>query len=296
MNVIIPEKVSLAFFSKISAMEVTILFNAPLKKSDLMKHTLHITAFLLSITVILLTTLFFSSLTKEVSGAPPYGESESEVPPLDSWQQLKKNWQRPPGPPRVGLQIGHLNNEQVPEELENLRGNTGAQAGGFTEVEVNMLIAEEIAIVLRSKGIIVDILSATVPPDYWADTFVAIHADGSTDTRVSGFKIASPWRDLTGKSEQLVELLNTSYQAKTGLRKDENITRNMRGYYAFSWWRFDHSIHPMTTAVIVETGFLTNRSDRKLITEQPQIPAQALAEGIEQFLVLNGIQPSTVES
>lgn len=222
---------------------------------------------------------------KQISGAPPYGLAESEVPPLDPWQELKQNWKRPNGPPKVGLQVGHLKNEEVPEELKNLLGNTGASSGGYSEVEVNMAIAEKIAEILRTKGIVVDILPTTVPPDYWADAFIAIHADGSLDTNTSGFKIAAPWRDLTGKSSTLVAALEKTYSEATGLAKDSNITRNMRGYYAFSWWKYEHSIHPMTTSVIVETGFLTNKADRALIAGQPSIPAQALANGIMDYLL-----------
>jgi hypothetical protein len=224
-----------------------------------------------------------------ISGAPPYGAAENDIPSLNSWEVLKQNWIRPNEPPKVGLQIGHLENEKVPEELKNLRGNTGASAGGYTETEVNRAIAEKTAALLKAQGIKVDILPATIPPDYWAGVFIAIHADGSTNPRTSGFKIAAPWRDLTGKSAELVTLLENSYATTTGLEKDENITRNMRGYYAFNWWRYEHSIHPMTTAAIVETGFLTNSSDRQLIAERPELPAQAIAEGVTTYLKQNGL-------
>jgi hypothetical protein len=240
----------------------------------------------------LLTWRVWPDTEPEISGAPPYGEALTDIPPLTPWEELKRNWRRPAGPPKVALQVGHLDNHQVPEELINLKGNTGASAGGYTEREVNKVIAEKLAVLLREEGVEVEILPATVPPDYWADAFIAIHADGNKDTSISGFKIAGPWRDLTGNSDDLVKFLEASYQTATSLEKDPNVTRNMRGYYAFSWWRYDHSIHPMTTAVIVETGFLTNRSDRKLIAEQPHIPAEGLAEGILTYLNSRGLLSS----
>lgn len=242
--------------------------------------------FILAIALVIVTATTYQIRTSSTqqSGAPPYGIAESEIPPLNPWEELRRNWKRPPGPARVGLQVGHLENDRLPEELSQLIGNTGAAAGGYTETEVNLAIAEKTADLLRARGIAVDILPATVPPDYWADAFIAIHADGSTDPSTTGFKIAAPWRDLTGKADSLVSNLEQTYQAATGLRKDDNITRNMRGYYAFSWWRFEHSIHPMTTAVIVETGFLTNRSDRKLIAENSAVPARAIADGIINYL------------
>lgn len=224
-----------------------------------------------------------------ISGAPPYGISESEIPPLTPWQQLRRDWQRPSGPPKVALQIGHLDNHLVPEELNNLRGNTGAEAGGYTEVEVNQAIAEKVAQLLEPYGVEVELIPTVVPVDYWADAFIAIHADGNLDPNISGFKIAAPWRDLTGRAHLLVETLEQTYQQATGMNIDPNITRNMRGYYAFSWWRFDHAIHPMTPAVIVETGFLTNRQDREMITRNNDIPAQALADGILEYLLKSNL-------
>lgn len=220
----------------------------------------------------------------EIYGAPPYGETKLEVPSLGNYENAHQDWKRPETPPRVGLQVGHLNNDEVPEELKVLRGNTGATGGGYTEAQINQVIAEKTADILRSEGIIVDVLPATVPPQYWADAFIAIHADGSTNKAVSGFKIAGPWRDLTGNSHDLVKSLENSYRSTTKMRQDDNITSNMRGYYAFSWWRYDHAIHPMTTAAIVETGFLTNASDRRLIAENPEVSAQAIAAGVIDYL------------
>jgi N-acetylmuramoyl-L-alanine amidase len=58
----------------------------------------------------------------------------------------------------------------------------------------------------------------------------------------------------------------------------------MRGYYAFNWRRYDHSVHPMTAAAIIETGFLTNARDRNVIVKDPQKAAQGIAGGILKFL------------
>src|SRR5690606_21028809 len=128
--------------------------------------------------------------------------------------------------------------------LHRLRGNTGAEGGGTTEVEVNLTIANLTKELLEEKGIIVDILPATVPENYWADVFVSVHADGSLDYLKSGYKGASPRRDFTNGANDLVRYVEESYESATGLVYDPEVTRNMRGYYAFSFWRFDHAIHP----------------------------------------------------
>lgn len=244
--------------------------------------------------VILLVIVFVGSIiywtghsTSDSMGAPPYGASYDEVP--DNPFELYRSWRRPDVPAKVGLQVGHWKNEELPEELEKLIGNTGAQGGGKWEWEVNYEIVSITADILRRENIQVDILPATVPEDYWADIFLAVHADGSTDTRTTGYKFAAPWRDFTGKSQNLVTLLESSYEKYTDLKKDPNITRNMRGYYAFSWWKYDHAIHPMTTAAIAETGFLTNYHDQQLLLRSPEIPATAIAEAIIQHLTNEGL-------
>lgn len=202
---------------------------------------------------------------------------------LEKYPDLAK-WKRPDGPIRVGLQVGHWKNDELPDELSNIKNNGGTSGGGFPEWEVNLNIAQRVKQLLEEKGVVVDLLPATIPPGYLADAFVSIHADGSTDRSVVGFKVASPRRDMSGKASELQQIINDTYKQITGLPQDLNITRNMTGYYAFSWRRFDHSIHPMTPAAILETGFLTNPSEAKLLIKNPSVPAGAIADALFNFL------------
>lgn len=222
-------------------------------------------------------------LKDKETGAPPYAAEDLEPPDMDPYAWMR-DWVRPDGPPKVGLQVGHWKNDELPEELERLIGRTGSSGGGKSEWEVNLKIAEETKKILEEKGIQVELLPATVPEDFWADAFVSIHADGSESPHTTGYKAAAPRRDFSGKAEKLVELIEEEYEKATGLVKDPNVTRNMRGYYAFAWWRYDHAVHPMTPSVILETGFLTNPSDRKTIVDKPEISAQGLAAGILNYL------------
>lgn len=209
---------------------------------------------------------------------------EDGAAPLTIEEQYA-SWQRPEGPLRVGLQAGHWKNKELPDELSRLRERGGGtRGGGKAEWEVNLSIAQETAQLLEPYGIVVDLLPATIPPDYWADLFVSIHADGSTDASVSGFKVAAPRRDLTRKGPELVSIFEDHYGTATQLRLDPNVTRNMRGYYAFNWRRYEYSIHPMTPAIIVETGFLTNASDQKLLIQNPGRSALGIANAITSFL------------
>lgn len=218
------------------------------------------------------------------TGAPPY-EIEDLKPPenIDPYEWIT-SWERPDVPPRVGLQAGHWKNVEFPDELERLRGNTGSSGGGKWEWEVNLAIAEEAKKLLEPHGVTVDILPATVPVDYWADVFISIHADGSEDTGKSGFKVAAPRRDYSGNATTLVTLLQESYSSATALPLDDNVSRNMTGYYAFAWWRYDHAVHPRTASAILETGFLTNAHDRRTIIGQPEKSAQGISSAVLLYL------------
>ncbi len=188
------------------------------------------------------------------------------------------------GPPRVGIQAGHWQLDTVPEELIGLRASSGAQGGGYTEQETVLAIARRVKTLLEADGVIVDLMPATVPVDYLADAFVSIHADGSSSSAVSGFKLSAPRRDYSGKAQTLTDAIYETYGEATGLRRDANITRRMSSYYAFNWRRYDHAIHPQTPGVIVETGFMTNANDRAIIVGDPDRAARGIADGVLKFL------------
>ncbi|MDD5084318.1 MAG: N-acetylmuramoyl-L-alanine amidase [Candidatus Moranbacteria bacterium] len=194
------------------------------------------------------------------------------------------DWKRPDGPWHVAIQVGHLQASDAPDELEKLRINTGTSYGKVTEWETSLAIAEKTKTILEASGIAVEILPTTIPPNHWSDIFISIHTDGNENASVSGYKVASPRRDYTGKSEEFAATLGMEYQDATSLPFDDNITKAMRGYYAFNWRRYDHSIHPETVAAIIETGFLTNARARSVIVKTPEIPAQGIASGILSFL------------
>lgn len=185
---------------------------------------------------------------------------------------------------RVGLQAGHWRSNELPEELKQLRGSTGAAAGGYREFQVNLDMAERTAAYLRGAGVAVDILPATVPPSYRADAFVALHADGNSNTRLSGFKLATNWREWEA-SVALGAALRADFGAASGLAWDEShISSNMRGYYAMASGRYRHTTSNYTPAVILEMGYLTNAYDRRLMTQGADTLARGVANGILRFL------------
>lgn len=193
-----------------------------------------------------------------------------------------EEWRAPDGPVRIALQVGHWRTEEAPRELSGLRRN-GANWNGLAEWEVNLEIARHAGAMLEELGYLVDILPAVVPPDYRAHLFIAIHADASADPGVDGYRVAAPSRDATGRAADFVALLNRTYGEVTGLRRLPTVTRRMRNYYAFNFRRYEHALHPMTIATIIETGFLTNAGDRETIVAQPERVARGIVEAITAF-------------
>jgi N-acetylmuramoyl-L-alanine amidase len=205
---------------------------------------------------------------------------------------------RPTGPIHVALQAGHWQEQELPDELANLRQN-GAVGGGKHEWEVTLRIAQLAKPLLEAEGVKVDILPATIPPKYRADVFVSIHADENPDiAAASGYKVAAPSDDQTGRAPTLAELLEVSYGDATGLPLDPNVTDNMREYYAFDWQKYEHSLDPQTVSAIVETGFLTSAHDRAVIVRNPEKAAKGIADGIIAYLKSEGLleMPSPLKS
>jgi N-acetylmuramoyl-L-alanine amidase len=190
----------------------------------------------------------------------------------------------PTGPRRVGIQVGHWKTDDAPDELRRLIPQTGAEWEGVTEVEINLDIAQRVAVILNSRGIAVDILPVTIPVGYVADAFVALHADSDGVGQWSGFKMAhsarrGPYEDA------LLEDIKVAYAAATGLEYDaQHVSRNMTGYFAANWSRFQHAVAPHTPAVILEMGYISNDDDRALMLDRADVVAGGIAEGILQFL------------
>ena len=191
------------------------------------------------------------------------------------------------GPRRVAIQVGHWKVDEAPDEFPNLRFQLGTSVAGVNEVDVNLDIADRVAVILRAKGILVDVLPGTVPPSYIADAFVALHADDDGGYgSATGFKIAhgfyrSPFDDA------LVDALTKEYAAATDLPLNDQITDDMTDYYAFAWFRYEHALAPHTPAAILEMGYLSNAQDRAMLVDEPSLVAQGVANGVVRFLDAN---------
>lgn len=201
----------------------------------------------------------------------------------------------PPGPKRVGLQVGHWLTADPPFELRRL--SPGTSGGGWAEWEVNLLIARRAAAMLEEAGVEVDVLPTIIPVRYRAHAFVAIHADGDAAGAYSGYKVARPgFSSVPEADNELERTLYLEYGAATGMHRDSDahISRRMVYYYAFNTRRYQHAIDLGTPAAIIETGFLTNSGDRAMLTGRPDLSARGIANGLLRFLELEtGAAPGT---
>lgn len=190
----------------------------------------------------------------------------------------------PIGPRRVGIQVGHWKTDEAPDELRRLIPQTGASWGELTELAVSLDVAQRLALLLNSAGIVVDILPVTVPPGYVADAVVALHADSDGVGQWSGFKMAhsarrGPYEDA------LLAAIKKSYGDATGMEYDStHISSAMRGYFLFNWSRYQHSVSAYTPSVILEMGYLSSDDDRALMLDHLDKLAGGIADGLLKFL------------
>lgn len=188
------------------------------------------------------------------------------------------------GPPRIGLQVGHLDAAAMPAELAKLRTSTGAEADGLEEVQVNHAIVRALAGRLRRDGFHVDVFDATVPVHYRADLFLAVHADASADPAREGYKSAH-FLPLRNARDPLLKLdVDRAVLLESPLGDDDrNVSLDMLKYYAFNARRFHHALARRTPGLIVEMGYLTSARDRSYL-ERPALAAHALADGVVAYL------------
>lgn len=186
-----------------------------------------------------------------------------------------------PPKPRVGIVAGHSGPQNDPGSV---------CSDGLTEAKVNLTIATLVQKNLVEQGYDVDLLQEFDPrlKQYQAKVLVSIHNDSCNyiNNEATGFKVAAAQASLNpDKASRLTACLSDRYAKTTGLPFHYNsITPDMTSYHAFD------EIDPQTTAAIIETGFLN--LDRKILTEQPDLVAQGVTEGILCFLHNEDIPPA----
>jgi N-acetylmuramoyl-L-alanine amidase len=208
--------------------------------------------------------LISSDVRDELSQSQVTNNTEPVIPTA----QPTPNWLR-----KIGVVAGHRGPELDP----------GAVCpDGLTEVEITFDVAQRVVRQLRDQGFSVDLLDEFDPrlDNYQAAGLVSIHANTCQDFGevVSGYIVAAAAARVTarGDDEILVSCIAQYYEQETGLERHAGLTEDMTNYHTF------REIHPLTPAAIVELGFML--ADRDLLTNQPDVVAQGIANGILCFL------------
>jgi N-acetylmuramoyl-L-alanine amidase len=184
----------------------------------------------------------------------------------------------PNSPVLIGIVAGHSGND------------TGSVCpDGLTERSVNETVATYVQQYLVEAGIEAEILKEFDPRlnGYQATALVSIHADSCDfiNTLATGYKVSSAMSNPhPERAARLTGCMRSRYSQVTGLTLHNSITSDMTSYHAFD------EIHPDTTAAIIEVGFLN--LDRQILTQQPELIAQGVFEGIYCFINNEAINDS----
>lgn len=187
---------------------------------------------------------------------------------------------------RIGIVAGHMGNDS---------GAACTNENGIvdlTEADVNFEIASLVRENLVARGYQVDLLNEfdTRLNGYRAVALVSIHNDSCEyiNDAATGFKVAASLetRDVN-RAQRLTACMIDRYQNLTGLFFHANsITPDMTEYHAFS------EIDPNTITAIIETGFLN--LDRKILTEQTDLVAEGVTQGILCFINNESVLPTAI--
>ena len=177
---------------------------------------------------------------------------------------------------KIGIVVGHRGND------------SGAVcASGLTELEVNSTIASFVQKKLTDLGYEVELLDEFDPRlvGYQAVLLLSIHGDSCEyySDSATGFKIAAALSETKAdNATRLVACMADRYQIITGLQYNyHTVTVDMTSYHAFT------EIDPLTTAAIIETGFLN--LDQEILTKKPELIADGIVAGIQCYLNNEGV-------
>jgi N-acetylmuramoyl-L-alanine amidase len=171
-------------------------------------------------------------------------------------------------------------------------GATGV-ATGIAEYELNLQLANNLKDKLEADGVKVVLTRTTndvnvsnseraaIANAAKANLFIRIHADGSTDPSVAGISTlhpsANPWtKPIVAQSKKAALLVQKSVVTATGATDRGAVQRS--DLAGFNWSK--------VPSVLVETGFLSNAVEDRLLTSshyQDQV-ASGIAAGVMAYL------------
>ena len=156
----------------------------------------------------------------------------------------------------------------------------GACGNGLREAEVNKKISTKVCEYLMSEGYAVTFFQQTKSVnDVWQfenkcsyDMIVSIHCNSFNVSTANGHEVL--YNAGSTKGKKLAQDIQTSLVKTVGLRD-----RGVKSRDNLCVLKYTKS-----PAVIVETAFISNPSEAKLLEEKPELFAKAIADGVKNYL------------
>lgn len=183
------------------------------------------------------------------------------------------------------------------------QGESGAAYFDLKEKDVNLKIALLTQQALERDGYRVTLTRTADDPDHdlayaaqvanaqKPDIVVSIHANAAGESASGTEACYTVGKRTDEQSKRLAKLLTAAIAQRLGLQEIGIFPENSPGKCARTattgWTQL--YIHDMDApAALIETAFLSNRGDAKLLTERPGDFAQAIVEAVEQYFESSG--------
>jgi N-acetylmuramoyl-L-alanine amidase len=216
--------------------------------------------------------------------AYPFNESPTPINTASTpgvTQQPINSSQIPWSNKLIGIVAGHSGNDSGAVCSDAL--------GGYREVDINQNVANLVKDNLVAAGYDVDLLSEfdTRLTGYQSLALISIHSDSCEyiNDQATGFKVSTAGLNANPeKSARLTTCLQTKYAEITKLKFHPGaVTSDMTLYHPFT------EIDSNTTAAVIEIGYIN--MDNKILTEQPELIARGISEGILCYVNNENISP-----
>ena len=158
---------------------------------------------------------------------------------------------------------------------------TAMEIAELTELDINTSVSLRLASLLVEEGYVVELLNEWDPriEGYRASALVSIHTNTCENLGfgATGFNVQTSNRTATrDRDNRLEDCLAAEYANRTGLARHFGTPPDLVDYHVFREVSLD------TPTAIVELGFMF--ADRNILTQQPDVMAQGIYDGLRCFL------------